>query len=35
VRDEAEPGRRYWLTLETEQRAGDLSGIDAFGGGRT
>ena len=35
VRDEAEPGRRYWLMLQTEQRAGDLSGIDAFGGGRT
>jgi glyoxylase-like metal-dependent hydrolase (beta-lactamase superfamily II) len=34
VRDGGEPGRRYWLTLETAQGVEDLSGIDAFGGGR-
>ena len=32
VRDGEEPGRRYWLTLETAKGVEDLSGIDAFGG---
>jgi glyoxylase-like metal-dependent hydrolase (beta-lactamase superfamily II) len=34
VRDEEEPGRRYWLTLESAQEVEDLSGTDVFRGGR-
>ena len=33
VRDGGEPGRRYWLTLETAHGVEDLSGIESFGGG--
>ena len=34
VRDEEEPGRRYWSTLESAQEVEDLSGTDVFRGGR-
>jgi glyoxylase-like metal-dependent hydrolase (beta-lactamase superfamily II) len=34
VRDEEEPGRRYWLTLESAQEVEDLSGTDVFRGSR-
>ena len=35
VRDEEEPERRYWMTLDTAQEAEDLSGTDVFRGGRS
>jgi len=35
VREKREEGRRYWQTLESAQRAEDLSRIDVSGGGRS